>query len=57
MELNYKFELRDGCYSVSDISDYLNFIIKNHEITTMIPPIHIYIVLKIKDRVTELIMD
>ena len=57
MELNYKFELQDGCYSFSDIPDYLNFIIKKHEIPTMIPPIHIYIVLKIKDRVIELIMD
>ena len=45
----------DGSYSISDIQDYIKFVIKKHEILT-IPSIHIYInrtdsrlVLKIKD--------
>ena len=25
---NYEFELPDGCYSVSDIQDYINYIMK-----------------------------
>ena len=46
----------DGSYSVSDIQDYIECIIKKHEILTAIPPIHVYInrtnnrlVFKIKD--------
>ena len=53
---NDKFELSDGSYSVSDIQDYIEFIIKNHETWAKIPPIHAYInkinerlVFKIKD--------
>ena len=37
------FELPDGSYSVSDIQDYIEYIIKKHETLTTIPPIHIYI--------------
>ena len=51
-----KFELPDGFYSVSDIQDYIEYIIKKHETLTAIPPIHVYInkinnrlVFKIKD--------
>ena len=53
---NDEFELPDGSYSVSDIQDYIEFIIKKHETLTTIPPIHVYInrinnrlVFKIKD--------
>ena len=54
---NDEFELPDGSYSVSDIQDYIEFIIKKHETLTTIPPIHVYInrinnslVFKIKDK-------
>ena len=40
---NDEFELADGSFSVSDIHDYTEYIIKKHEIVTAIPPIHIYI--------------
>ena len=40
---NDEFELPDGSYSVSDIQDYIEFIIKKHETLTTIPPIHVYI--------------
>ena len=50
-------ELTDGSYSVSDIQDYIEYIIEKHEELTSIPPIHVYIniinnrmVFKIKDR-------
>ena len=53
---NDEFELRDGSYSESDIQDYIEYIIKEHETLTAIPPIHVHInrinnrlVLKIKD--------
>ena len=53
---NDEFELPDGSYSVSDIQDYIEYIIKKHETLTAIPPIHVYInrinnrlVFKIKD--------
>ena len=46
----------DGSYSISDIQDYIEYIIKKHETLTAIPPIHVYInrinnrlVVKIKD--------
>ena len=49
-------ELPDGSYSVSDIQDHIEYIIKKHEKLTVIPPIHDYInrtndrlVFKIKD--------
>ena len=52
MSLNFP----DGFYSVLGIQDYIEYIIKNHETSTTIPHIHVYInrinnrlVLKIKD--------
>ena len=49
-------ELPDDSYSVSDIQDYIEYIIKKHETLTTIPPIYVYInrinnrlVFKIKD--------
>ena len=49
-------ELPDGSYSVSDIQDHIEYIIKKHEKLTVIPPIHVYLnrtndrlVFKIKD--------
>ena len=54
--MNDEFELPDGSYSVSDIQDYIEYIIKTHERLTAIPPIHVYInrinirlVFKVKD--------
>ena len=47
---NDKFELPDGSYSISDIQDYFEFIIKKHETFTENPPIQIYPT-KIKDRI------
>ena len=40
---NDQFQLPDGYYSVSDIQDYIEYIIKKHEILTVIPPTHVYI--------------
>ena len=40
---NDEFDLPDGSYSVSDIQDYIKYIIKKHEKLTAIPPIHVYI--------------
>ena len=40
---NDEFELADGSFSVSDIQDYTEYIIKKHKILTAIPPIHIYV--------------
>ena len=40
---NDEFELPDGSYSVSDIQDYIKYIIKKIETLTKIPPIHVYI--------------
>ena len=40
---NDEFELPDGFYSVSDIQDYIEFIIKKHETLTIFPPIYVYI--------------
>ena len=33
----------DGLYAVSDIQDYIEYIIKRHESSTRIPSIHVYI--------------
>ena len=33
----------DGSYSVSDIHDYIEYFIKNHETLTTIPAIYVYI--------------
>ena len=38
---NNDFELPDGSYSVSDIKDYIEYIIKKLERLTAIPPIHV----------------
>ena len=47
---NDKFNLPDGSYSVSDIQDYFEYIIKKHETIADNPPVHIY-VSKIKNRI------
>ena len=39
---NDTFHLPDGSYSISDIQDYFEFIIKKHETFTGNPPIQIY---------------
>ena len=53
---NHEFELPDSSYSVSDIQDCTEYIIKKHKTLTKIPPIDVYInrinkglVFKIKD--------
>ena len=53
---NDEFELPDGSYSVSDIQDYIEYVIKKHTILTKILHIPVYInrinnrlVFKIKD--------
>ena len=53
---NDEFELTDGSYSVSDIQDYIEYIIKKHETLLTILLTHLYInkinnrlVFKIKD--------
>ena len=40
---NDVFELPDGCFSVSDIQNYIEYIMRNHENLTTIHSIHIYI--------------
>ena len=49
---NEKFELPDGSYSVSDIQDYFEYILKKHEKVTENPSIRIYID-KIENRITS----
>ena len=39
---NDESELPDGSYSVSDILNYIKYIIKNHEKLTAISPINVY---------------
>ena len=39
---NDEFDLPDGSYSISDIQDYFEFIIKKHETLAENPPIQIY---------------
>ena len=39
---NETFDLPDGCYSIADIQDYFEFIIKKHETLTDNPSILIY---------------
>ena len=48
--LNDTCDLPDGSYSISDIQDYFEFIIKKHETLTENPPIQIY-PSKIKNRI------
>ena len=47
---NETFDLPDGSYSISDIQDYFEFIIRKHETLTENPSIQIY-PNKIKNRI------
>ena len=47
---NDKYELPGGSYSVSDIQDYFECIIKIHKAVTDNPPVRIY-VNKIEERI------
>ena len=47
---NDTFDLPDGSYSISDIQDYFEFIIKKHETLAENPPVQIY-PNKIKNRI------
>ena len=47
---NDTFDLPDGSYSISDIQDYFEFIIKKHETLTEDLPVQIY-PNKIKNRI------
>ena len=47
---NYTFDLPDGSYSIADIQDYFEFIIKKHKALTENPPVQIY-PNKIKNRI------
>ena len=47
---NETFDLPDGFYSIADIQDYFEFIIKKHETLTENPPVQIY-PNKIKNRI------
>ena len=47
---NYKFDLPDASYSVSDIQDYFEYIIKTHETIEDNPPVQIN-VNKVKNRI------
>ena len=53
---NGKFELPDGSYSVSEIQDYFEYILKNHGENTDKPSVQIY-VHKIENRITFKIKD
>ena len=41
---NDKFELSDGSYSVSDIQDYFEYILKKHGENTDNPSVRIYVI-------------
>ena len=47
---NDTFDLPDGSYSISDIQNYFEYIIKKHETLTENPPVQIYLN-KIKNRI------
>ena len=47
---NDEFDLPDGSYSIADIQDYFEFIIKRHKTLTENHPVHIYLN-KIKNRI------
>ena len=47
---NDEFDLPDGSYSISDIQDYFEYMIKKHETIANNPPIQIY-TNKIKNRI------
>ena len=40
---NDEFELPDGSYSMTNIQDFIEYIIKKQETLTTIPSIHVYI--------------
>ena len=42
--MNDEFELADGFYSISNIQDYIEYIIKREEVLSTNPPIHIQII-------------
>ena len=53
---NNEFKLPDGFYSMSNIQDFIEYIIKQYDTLTAVPPIHVYInrinnrlAIKIKD--------
>ena len=53
---NNEFKLPDGFYSMSNIQDFIEYIMKQYETLTAVPPIHVYInrinnrlAIKIKD--------
>ena len=53
---NNEFEFPDGSYSVSDVQDYIEYIIEKHKKITKVPPASVYsnrinnkLVFKIKD--------
>ena len=48
---NEEFELPDGSYSISDIQDYFEYILKKHSGSVDNPPIRIY-VNRIENRIT-----
>ena len=48
---NDEFELPDGSYSISDIQDYFEYILKEHSENVVNPPIKIY-VNKTENRIT-----
>ena len=47
---NDTFDLPDGSYSINDVQDFFEFIIKKHETLTENPPVQIYSN-KIKNRI------
>ena len=47
---NNTFDLPDGFYSIADLQDYFEFIIKKHETLTENPPVQVY-PSKIKNRI------
>ena len=47
---NDEFNLSDGSYSVSDIQDYFEYIIKKHETIADNPPVQIYVI-KMENRI------
>ena len=49
--MNYKFELPDGLYSVSDILDYFEYFLKKHGKNISNSSVRIYIS-KIENRIT-----
>ena len=48
---NEEFKLPDGSYSISDIQDYFEYILKKHSESVDNPPIRIY-VNRIENRIT-----